>query len=152
MFSTANKLTAQRNTSLCCLTDSNYCANMSTKLQIQATCFVSHEQWQIAWLVWCATWMPLTFGLFLFKLTGGGRQQSRESCPLNITEHAGSCWVLHPGRGCPVCMGNPWVVTVVTVYDIGTDPWCIFQEMKGGGNSAILNQPPLAQISPHGIT
>lgn len=94
--------------------------------------FVSHEQWQIAWLVWCATWMPLTFGLFLFKLTGGGRQQSRESCPLNITEHAGSCWVLHPGRGCPVWIGNPWVVTVVTVYDIGTDPWCIFWEEKWG--------------------
>lgn len=65
-----------------------------------------------------------------FKLTGGGRQQSRESCPLNITEHAGSCCVLHPGRGCPVWMGNPWVVTVVTVYDIGTDPWCIFKKKE----------------------
>lgn len=43
-----------------------------------------------------------------------------------MSEHAGSCWVLHPGRGCPVWMGNPWVVTVVTVYDIGTDPWCIW--------------------------
>lgn len=71
-------------------------------------------------------------GLFLFKLTGGGRQQSRESCPLNITEHAGSCWVLHPGRGWPVWMGNPWVVTVVTVYDMGTDPWCIFERKEGG--------------------
>lgn len=112
-------------------------ANIRTVLQTlhsnSSSLFVSHEQWQIAWLVWCATWMPLTFGLFLFKLTGGGRQQSRESCPLNITEHAGSCWVLHPGRGCPVWMGNPWVVTVVTVYDIGTDPWCIFWEKKGGG-------------------
>lgn len=80
--------------------------------------------------------MPLIFGLFLFKLTGGGRQQSRESCPLNITEHAGSCCVLHPGRGCPVWRGNPWVVTVVTVYDIGTDPWCIFKEKEYVGRSA----------------
>lgn len=54
-------------------------------------------------------------GSSLFKLTGGGRQQSRESCPLNITEHAGSCCALHAGIGCPVCMGKPWVVTVVTV-------------------------------------
>ncbi|TNN40739.1 hypothetical protein EYF80_049086 [Liparis tanakae] len=62
-------------------------------------------------------------GLFLFKLTGGGRQQSRESCPLNITEHAGSCWAPQPGRGGPPAWsGKPWVVTVVTVYDIGTDP------------------------------
>lgn len=125
-----NKLHIQNNHILCCLTVAHICANINTKPQIlhsnSSSSFVSHEQWQIAWLVWCATWMPLTFGLFLFKLTGGGRQQSRESCPLNITEHAGSCWVLHPGRGCPVWMGNPWVVTVVTVYDIGTDPWCIF--------------------------
>lgn len=81
--------------------------------------------------------MPLTFGLFPFKLTGGGRQQSRESCPLNITEHAGSCCVLHPGRCCPVWMGNPWVVTVVTVYDIGTDPWCILKEKKEGQGEQI---------------
>lgn len=98
--------------------------------------------------------MPLTFGLFLFKLTGGGRQQSRESCPLNITEHAGSCWVLHPGRGCPVWMGNPWVVTVVTVYDIGTDPWCIFlwKEVGRGerwcDSTIWLKQKTLSQNEP----
>lgn len=28
-------------------------------------------------------------------------------------------------------MGNPWVVTVVTVYDMGTDPWCIFERKDG---------------------
>lgn len=35
-------------------------------------------------------------------------------------------------------MGNPWVVTVVTVYDIGTDPWCIFGRDKWGGGGETL--------------
>ena len=92
--------------------------------------------------VWCALlkWMLLTFRLFLFKLTGGGRQQSRESCPLNITEHAGSCCVLHPARGGPAWMGKPWVVTVVMVYDIGTDPGCIFEGGETGGEQHCVNK------------
>lgn len=68
--------------------------------------FASHEQWQIAWLVWRAIWMPLTFGALPFQTHR--RRKAAEQRELSA-EHYRACWELlsvAPWKGLPGVHGK----------------------------------------------